>query len=1073
MRRLAAVLATLALMTTLSPPVSAAAAGAVRVTAVTANEQVNPLGIGTPAPRFGWVLAAAERAQRQSGYRVLVASTPARLRPGAADVWDSGTVRSGAQFDVTYAGPALRSSTRYHWSVQVLDVRGRASEWSRSAWFETGLLSPGDWTGQWIAGRAAEPDPPEHSFAGASWVWYPEGTGTDFPAATRFFRAAVTLPDKPVRSAVLIGTADDEITAYLDGARVLASTSWEAAQRADVTSRLHPGRVVLAARATNTSAGPAGVLARLRVTFTDGSVTTYDTGTAAWRAEATAPIGWEQPGFDDAAWSPVRTLAVFGSGPWGDRARVDNPPPPAPLLRTDFTVTGPVARARLYYSSPGYGELSVNGQRLGDAVLDPGFTRFDKRVQYATRDVTAALKPGANTLGAVLGRGFYGLTTRNVWDHHTAPWHGDPRLRAQLRIDYTDGRTQTVASDGGWRTHDSATVADSIYAGETYDARRKLPGWDTPWVDPADWAPARVVTSPSSTVVAQENEPIKVVKTHRATTITSPKPGTHVFAFPVMIAGWARLRVTGPAGTEVTLRYGEKLRADGTVNHDNSYVTGEHQVDHYLLRGGGREEWEPRFSYKGFTYVQVDGFPGTPTADSVQARELHTAVPDAGTFTSSNPLLNRVHAMSRQAILNNLHGLPTDTPMYEKNGWMGDALMTVDTAIHNFGMQRIYRKWLDDVRDSQFPDGMAPLIAPTGGWGRQNSVEWGAAYPLIVWAVYQHYGDRTLVAEHYDAIKRYVDYLATQARADGTHNSGLGDWVPPGFHGTPPEGAVVSATAYVALVARTVASMAQLLGKAVDAQRFTGFADTTTVALNTRYLNRETGVYSTDVPVGYRQTPNVLPLAMGLTPADTTGKVLANLVADLHRKNDHLDTGILGTRYLLPLLTERGETELAYRIATRTTFPSWGYWASKGATAMWEMWDDNSRSLDHHMFGSVDQWFYEDLAGLKPTAPGYGRFEVEPHVPEGLTSASARVRTVRGDAASAWRKAAGGTFDLSVTVPVGATATVSVPAADPAAVTESGRPADAAPGVKFLRYADGRAVYTVGSGSYRFRSSIR
>jgi len=879
------------------------------------------------------------------------------------------------------------------------------------------------------------------------------------------------VPDRPIRSAFLLATADDEITAYIDGEQVLTGNSWEVVERVDVTGQVRPGRQVLATRATNTSVGPAGLLARLRVTFTDGTVQTFDTGVAAWRSATDAPPGWERPGFDDSAWVAASTLAPVGSGPWGDRMQVDVPPPPAPLLRADFTVAGEVVRARLYYSSPGYGEVSLNGQRLDDSVLAPAWTRYDRRVQYVTRDVTAALRPGANVLGAVLGRGFYGLTTPNVWDHERAPWHGDPRLRAQLRIDYADGHAQTVVTDASWRTHDSATVADSIYSGEAYDARLEIPGWDTVATSTGSWRPVRVVAAPTATVVAAEHEPIEVVATHRAVAITNPKPGTYVFRYPVTLAGWARLRVTGARGTAITLRYGEKLRPDGTVDHDNEYVLHrDHQVDRYILRGGEPEVWEPRFSYKGFTYVQVDGFPGTPTAESVEAREVHTDVPSVGELTTSNALLNAIHRMTRQSILNNLHGLPTDTPMYEKNGWLGDALMTNETAIYNFGMQRIYRKWLDDVRDSQSAAGLVPVIAPSGGWGMWNSVEWGAAYPMIAWSSYLHYGDRSLLADHYVAIRRYTDYLASQARPDGTHTSTLGDWVPPGYHGNPPEGAVHTATAYVARVAGTVSDIARVLGHVDDAERYAAFAQTTAGALNARFLDAAAGRYSTENPAGYRQTANILPLAFGLTPENARGRVLAGLVADIHQKNDHLDTGILGTRYLLPLLTASGEGALAYRIATQTTFPSWGYWVTKGATTLWEMWDDGARSHDHHMFGSIDQWFYEDLAGIRPMAPAYRELTIAPNAFGDLTSVSARIRTVRGDVASAWSRTSDA-FDLDVTVPVGATATISIPAASGLAVTESGRPAAEAPGVTFVRDVDGRAVFSVGSGTYRFHAS--
>jgi len=782
-----------------------------------------------------------------------------------------------------------------------------------------------------------------------------------------------------------------------------------------------------------------------------------------WDAQG-RPSAWSKPDWwEMGLLSPADWRAKWIAGP----ATKPDKTVPAPLLRREFTLEKRVVSARLYISAGGYYEASLNGRRVGSQRLDPAYTSFNKRIQYVTHDVTSLLKPGANAIGVTLGRGWFGLTTPNTWNSHKAPWHGDPRLLAQVEVTYADGTTTTIVSDASWKTHDSPTVADSIYGGETYDARLEIPGWDLQGFDASAWQAARVVEAPTSVIVAQAHEPIAVERTLAPDSITHPKPGVSVFHFPVNVAGWARLTVKGVSGTTVTLRYGERLRADGTVDNGNDLVYAECQRDDYILKGSGTEVFEPRFSYKGFQYVQVDGFPGDPGLDALTAISLHTDVKSIGSFSCSDATLNALHQMTRQSILNNLYGIPTDTPVYEKNGWMGDAHLTAETALRNFDMHRIYAKWTQDIEDCQNKAGLVPMIAPNYGWGMGDAPEWGAAFVLIPWYVYQYAGDTRILERHYPALKKYVDYLAAQTR-NGTPPSALGDWLAPGQGGNPPEGPQVSATVYVYQDLELMARIARLLGHADDADRYAKLASGVQTLLNEKCLDRTTGVYHTDQSAGYRQASNILPLALGLVPDDVRPAVLANLMADIHKKGDHLDTGILGAKYLLPLLTENGEVDTALQVATQPTYPGWGYWVAEGSTTLWEAWGKDSRSLGHHMFGSIEDWFFRDLAGLEPAAPGWKSILVKPYIPAGLAWAKASVETVRGLAAAGWRRSADGTLALDVTVPVGSTAEVHVPASSASTVAEGGRPAGESPHVHFVRDADGRAVFSVGSGEYHF-----
>ncbi|MCW3844938.1 family 78 glycoside hydrolase catalytic domain, partial [Micromonospora yasonensis] len=623
--------------------------------------------------------------------------------------------------------------------VLVTDASWRSTDAERPGWQEAGYDDTG-WAGVAVlapygqgpwAGNVTVPQPQALNLAGASWVWGPGATVNNAPTGPRWFRGRLALPaGLDVASARLIMSADDDFTAYLAGQLTLSAPQqtdgWRTARVADVTElarRAVGGDLVLAAIATNrpgASVNPGGLIARLVVRTADSRELVLVTD-AGWRTTGTVESGWEQPGHDDSAWTPVVVLAPYGQGPWGSGVEPPVEERPAPLLRRAFQLTKPVARARLYASGLAYQVLQVNGQRVGTAVLDPGFTDYDDTVLYVTHDVTDLLAEGRNVLGAELGRGFYGMTTRNVWRWHQAPWHGEPRLLARLVVDHPDGSRTEIVTDDAWRITSGPTLSNSLYAGETYDARREPAGWSTVGFDDSGWSRASVLDAPAGTLRAQEHEPIRVVESVAPVTLTSPRAGVWVADFGRTTAGWARLRVTAPAGTTIRILYGEKLRADGTVEASNGNVqSARFQQDEYVARGGGEEVWEPSFSYKGFRYAQLDGLPGAATTETVTMRVVHSDVRDVGEFRCSEPLFEQFEQMMRRTVRNNLHGIPTDTPMYEKNGWTGDAQVAAPTMAGLLDLSRFFTKWLGDLRDSQVTSGQVPVIVPSGGWGYQE-----------------------------------------------------------------------------------------------------------------------------------------------------------------------------------------------------------------------------------------------------------------------------------------------------------------------------------------------------------------
>ena len=784
-----------------------------------------------------------------------------------------------------------------------------------------------------------------------------------------------------------------------------------------------------------------------------------DRGAGSW----SRPSWWETGLLGEAGWRGAQWIGRDSAGA-------------APLLREGFRLRSDVRSARLYISGLGYGDARINGRPVSDHVLDPGNTDYDDRVLYVTHDVTSLLRRGDNAIGVELGTGWYDLLTGNVWNWHVAPWKDHPKLRALLRVEHRDGSTTTVASGPEWRTAEGPTTFNSVYAGETYDARAERPGWDRAGHDEAGWDDAVEVDAPRGPLEGQAHEPIRVTETVRPVAVTEPRPGVHVFDLGVQIAGWSRLSVRGAAGTEVELVHGERLDAEGLVTipqyevfHD---VPG--QRDRYVLSGRGRETWEPRFTYKGFRYVQVTGLPGPPDRDTLVGRRVHNDVRSIGGFSAGEPMLERIRGNVRRALLNNHHHIPTDTPVYEKNGWTGDAQLTSTTAMYEFDMARFHTKWLEDLAETQLPDGELADIAPTPGWSYEGAPgwdavhgptpAWDAAFLLIPWWMYEYNGDRGILERHFAGMRRYFDWLTSYA--DGhVLDVGLGDWLAPG--GDPPEGPVLSSTAHSYLFARRLADIADVLGDGAAAADYRARATQIRAAFDAEFWDEAAGFYRTrgfpEYSDEYRQTSNVLALAFGLVPDERVDRVVDRLVEDVRARGMHLDTGVVGTRYLLPVLSEHGHADVAYAIATQRTYPSWGHWLELGNSALQEHWEADTRSLNHHMFGSIGHWLYADLAGLQPGAPGWSTVLVRPRVPSELDRAAASTDTVRGRAAASWRRSGGGRFTLEARIPANARGEIHVPllGADP-------RDVDAERGAAFEGVRDGAAVYTTPPGDWRF-----
>lgn len=773
----------------------------------------------------------------------------------------------------------------------------------------------------------------------------------------------------------------------------------------------------------------------------------------------------------------ISVSATWDTTPWPGWTRVGEIHPgelpvadrSAPLLRRDFTVDRQVARARLSITGVGNFVATLNGERVGQNVLDPAFTMYNERVLFVTHDVTDLVRSGDNALGVELGRGFYGLLTdMPYWDWDNAVWHGEPRALAKLQIDYTDGTSSTIVTDDDWTTTSGPRTADSVYTGEDLDARRAQQGWSTPEFDDSTWQPAVVVDAPDGALTPQEIEPIRFQPDRRATSVTAVNPTSHVFDFGGVRTGWVRLRnISGAAGTEVQIRYGEKLDGNGNVYTDGL------QTDTWTLAGTGSETFEPQFTWKSYRYVQVVGDIVAPTAADVVGRTFHTDVATVGDFSSDNELYNDIHAASTQTLVNNLTGFPTDTPMFEKNGWTGDFMLGMQFGPKTYDMERFIEKWVGDVVDAQQPNGSIPLIIPADGhvpptvdvpWG--NAPEWSAAFPTAMWTLWNDYGLASVVEEHWDALKVYLDHQLEVMGPDHITTTSLGDWVAPEASAD----RRITSTAYVYQSVDQAQRLAEVVGDTAAAESYARVRDDIKAAFNAAFFRSSDGWYQSPSEDSYRQASNAIPLVMGLVPAGREADVARRLDQDVRSRGNKLATGILGTAALLPALTDHGYGDTAAAVTNQRSQPSWGYWLSQGVDTLLEDWSINARSRNHYMFGSVDSWFYDDVAGISSTAPGGSELLFRPRAVGGVSEAEGRLDTVFGPAATSWRATEDG-FTMDVEVPAGARAVVEVPVAPGQAVTEAGTRLGETAGVTDVTREDGLVRIEIGSGAYSFRAA--
>lgn len=1076
---------------TFQPPSEIAEGG--EYTAMKVNGLTQPMGIDR-TPVFSWQNASGAVDAKQVAYRVIVSTDAKKAESCEGDMWDSGKKSGANNFGVEYEGKPLAARSRYFWRVCTWE-NDTAGLWSDVETFETGVTD--EWTGEWIGSPLRD----DADVDGAKWIWsnpsaQNASTAQTAEAGTQFFRKTFSV-NGDVAWAVLTFTADDFGEAYVNGTLAAATAdeadSWQSGKAVDVTHLLSSGQNVLAIKVVNKEEY-AGALVKLLVKYTNDTSVTVVTDDS-WLVSSAEENGWNAAEFATVGWESPNQSVIYGDEPWNSRVQLSGlDKDGAPYVRKAFSIDKPISRARAYVCGLGMHVLSVNGTPADDTVLNPTNTQLNKTVYYQVYDITDKLQTGENAVGVELGRGFYGEDGGD-WNWDNSAWNDEPKLLAEIVITYADGTQEKIVTDRTWQVTNSGPLTfNSIYTGEDYDARREISDWNkASYVDSEGlWSAATIVQSPEGRLVWQNSEPMRRVA-EREATVSKIANGDYIIRTDLMTTGWAK--ITFPEameeGTTVSIFYGEKTNSRGeviqpTYNNFNRKL----QQYTYIAKGVAGESFEPRFSYSGYQYVQISGYKGTLTADDVTCYLVASDVATTGRLTTGDEMINKLHNLMTNTLANNMQGKPTDTPVWEKNGWLGDLNVAMETFMYNYNVQNFLGEFMNTVRDTQRTDGMIPTIAPSAEWGFENSPIWTSAFIYGVYHLWNYYGDVAIIREFFDAIKALGDnYCNTLANnvwpaqwLNG--NSNHGDWVSPtwdnesdSYIASAVEGSNLVCTAYMYGALGAIEEMAAVIGKSTDVTlngQTTNYAfvrERVYDAFNEYYFDSEKGYYDTKIfndnlagnRTRYRQTSNLVPLAMGLVPEEYIRSVIDSVANDVVAKDYHLDTGIAGTRFILPMLAKYGYADLAYRILKQDTYPSWGYWVEQGSTAAWEAYEQSARSNNHYFLGTYDQWLYEGLAGIQSVKNGYETFTVAPSFLTQVGYVSAEIDTVRGRLAVAWQARANGRIDLTVTVPYGSEATVTVPVSDVNAfyVKRSGAAYDVQSSVK-----DGTITFTLKSGTY-------
>jgi alpha-L-rhamnosidase len=746
---------------------------------------------------------------------------------------------------------------------------------------------------------------------------------------------------------------------------------------------------------------------------------------------------------------------------------------PMPLFRKEFKASKKIEAARLFISGLGYYEAYLNGKKVSDNMLDPGWTTYKQQVFYVVHDITAHVQQGINVAGVMLGNGWWNPLPFKLfgrWDIRDYQQTGRPCLKAEIHVRYADGSSDIISTDDTWLTTSGPILRNNVYLGEYYDARREIKNWNKQGEQNAGWKNATKVSGPEGRMMVQMQAPVRMTRVVKPIAIREQEKGVYIVDMGQNFAGVVRIKVKGPAGTTIRLRSGEGIFPDGSINLMTAVATQikkggikggpgapetAWQEDRYTLKGSGLEIWSPRFTFHGFQYIEVRGWPGKPTLDDIEGLRLNADLNSAGTFSSSNEMFNRLHDIIQWTFLSNVFSVQSDCPAREKFGYGADLVVSANAFIYNYDMTNFYRKAVQDFANDQQSDGgiteLSPFIgiADRGYGGDSGPLGWQLAFPFLQKQLYDYYGDKRIIEQHYEGVKRQLQFLETHAI------NGLYHWDISDHEALDPRPEAFSASAFYYHHALLGAEFAGIMDQHNDSIRYAKLAQTIKRNIVDRYYIKGTGRFDNAT-----QSAQVMALWYDLSPEkELTYNIL---LEEFKRHQWHVSSGIFGVKMMFDVLRERNQNEIAYRIANQRDYPGWGHMLESGATTLWETWKfpETGPSRNHPMFGSIDEWFYRSLLGINPGAPGFKQIILKPQPAGDLTWAKGSYKSVRGEIISDW-KIENGKFLYHVRIPVNTTAKLYIPSSN-GMVSANGRDQQG------VQYENGYAVFNIGSGEYHF-----
>ena len=870
---------------------------------------------------------------------------------------------------------------------------------------------------------------------GTSWIWLESEKQHNVPGGTCLFRKTVNLPkDMKVKSGRVLITADNAFALRVNGKSVSKGSEWQTFYYADAAKHLKSGDNIIEIDVTNEGGapGPAGLLFKMEIASEDGKNVTV-----------LGDDSWEATRSKDGEFGKTRVIGKFGCQPWGSEALGGKSKPgglvapPPRYLRKEFTLKNKIKKATLRASALGWYNVHINGQLVGDDYFAPGWTDYNKRVYYNTYDVTDMLEKGNNAVGAILADGWY--SGYIGWGRKRDHYGKNIRFMAQIDVEYSDGSKETIITDDSWKaTADGPLDEADILMGERYDARKEMPGWDKAKYDDSAWKKVDVTESINAKIEPFPTVTVKKFRELKPLSVKEPLSGSFVYDLGSNFAGFARLKVQAPKGTEIKLAFGEMLLPNGDILKSN--LRGARAEDTYICKGEGVEIWEPRFTFHGFQYVRMTGYPGTPDKDAVTGIEVTSATRVVGSFECSDERLNKLYRNIIQTQRANFIDIPTDCPQRdERLGWTGDAQAYIRTACLNMDVQSFFHKWLVDLEDSQHGNGDYPCVVPRKVAEGSGGPAWADAGIICPWAIYEVYDDKSILEKQYDSMARFMAYR--DGKLQGNKISRFhcfGDWLNIGAN-TPKD---VIFVAYTAGNAEIMSKVAEILGKKEDVEKYNKMHEKFKTAFNKMFVGQDGKIK------GHTQTCYILALGFDLVDGEMKKMVEEHLIERIKERNWHLSTGFVGTRDLMHVLTKIGRNDVAYRLLFNDTYPSWLFPVKNGATSIWERWDSwtpnkgfqsaKMNSFSHYAYGAIGQWMFENIGGIRHAEPGYRRITIKPVITDKLDWANVSYDSIQGKIAVNWKRD-GEKVSLEVEIPKGATADIHVPGKETPQTVKDGK----------------------------------